>query len=120
MREKRWQDWVMLIFGIWLFFAPFWMAGYASHSSMAAGNSYVLGILVFAFAWAALATANRWEEWVELVLGIWLITAPFVLGFWGGEHGAGVNQLVLGILIVLDAIWALRDTVAPLPPPHTA
>lgn len=120
MREKRWQDWVMLVFGIWMLVSPFWMAGYASHASMAAGNAYILGILVIGFAWAALATANRWEERVELVLGVWLIIAPFVLRFWTGEHGAGVNSLVLGILIALDAIWALRDTAVSLPPPTAA
>jgi hypothetical protein len=115
MGTKRWQDWVMLVFGIWLFVAPFWMGGYESTGSVAARNSYILGILVFAFGWAALATARRWEEWVELVLGIWLIISPFVLGFWGAEHGAGWNQLILGILIGLDAIWALSAPRPSLP-----
>lgn len=117
MKSKRWQDWVMLILGIWLFFAPFWMSGFASHASMAAGNSYVLGILVFAFAWASLATGRRWEEWVEFVLGIWLIISPFVLRFWGSEHDAGVNTLVLGILVLLDAVWVLGETRTVLPAP---
>lgn len=115
MSTKRWQDWVMLIFGIWLFVAPFWMGGYDSSGSVAARNSYVLGVLVFAFGWAALATARRWEEWMELILGIWLVISPFVLGFWSSEHGAGWNQLILGVLIGLDAIWALAAARPSLP-----
>jgi hypothetical protein len=71
---------------------------------------------VIGFAWGALATAKRWEDWVELVLGVWLIISPFLLRFWTTEHGAGVNQLVVGILIALDAIWALRDSTSMLPP----
>ena len=117
MKAKRWQDWVMLILGIWLLVAPFWMSGYASHGSVAAGNSYIFGILVIAFAWAALATQRRWEEWVELAIGIWLVISPFVLRFWGSEHGAGVNTLILGILVLIDAIWALQQATVALPPP---
>lgn len=105
--ERRWQDWVMLILGIWLFFSPFWMAGYASTGSVAAWNSYIFGVLVVAFAWAALAAPRKWEEWVELVMGIWLIIAPFVLGFFRVEYGAAWNQIVLGVLIAIGSLWSL-------------
>lgn len=97
----------MLIFGIWLFFSPFWMAGYASASGIAAWNAYVLGVLVVAFAWAALATAQRWEEWIQLVLGIWLVISPFVLTFYQTEYGAAWNEIILGALIGIDALWVL-------------
>lgn len=107
MKTQRWQDWVMLVFGVWLFLSPFWMPAYASTSSVAAWNSYVLGVLVVAFAWAALATRDLWEERVNLVLGIWLIIAPFVLRFYGAETGAAWNQIILGVLIGADAIWML-------------
>jgi hypothetical protein len=33
-----------------------------------------------------------------------------VLRFWTSEHGAGVNALVMGILVLIDAIWALNAT----------
>ncbi|MFL6623249.1 MAG: SPW repeat protein [Sulfurifustis sp.] len=107
MRTQRWQDWVMLVLGIWLFLSPFWLTGYASTQSVAAWNSYVFGVLVAGFAWAALANQRRWEEWVELVLGIWLIISPFVLGFYRAEYGAAWNQIVLGVLIAADAAWVL-------------
>lgn len=97
----------MLIFGAWLFFSPFWMVGYTTTGSIAAWNSYVLGVLVFAFAWAALATPRRWEEWIELVLGVWLVISPFILFFYKTEFGAAWNQIVLGILIAIDALWVL-------------
>ena len=120
MKAKRWQDWLMLALGIWLLVAPFWMAGYADRASVAAGNSYVFGILVIGFAWAALATAKRWEEWVQLAIGIWLVISPFVLRFWGSEHGAAWNTLAIGALVLADAIWALNDRTVALPPPATS
>jgi len=110
MKANRWQDWVMLVLGIWLFFSPLWMAGYAMTTSVAAWNAYIFGALVFAFAWAALVTARRWEEWLQLLFGIWLVIAPFVLRFQTAEHGAAVSQIVLGLLIGIDAFWALVTT----------
>lgn len=107
MKTQRWQDWVMLIFGVWLFFTPFWMFGYASAASVAATNAYILGILVALFAIIALAAARPWEEWVELVLGIWLVISPFVLGFYSVESGAAWNAVILGALVIIDSIWAL-------------
>lgn len=107
MKAQRWQDWVMLVFGVWVFVAPFWMPAYASTSDAAAWSSYILGILVVIFAWAALATRNLWQERVNLALGILLIISPFVLRFYGSETGAAWNQIILGILVGADAIWML-------------
>ena len=97
----------MFVLGIWLFFSPFWMVAYASNSNGAAWNSYIMGALVFAFAWGALASRRIWEEWINLAIGIWLVIAPFVLGFYSGQPGAGWNQIIVGILVGLDAIWVL-------------
>lgn len=110
MKTQRWQDWVMLVLGIWLFFSPFWMAGYLSAGSGAAWNSYILGVLVVIFAAAALSTGRRWEEWVQLVLGIWLIISPFILSYYAREYGGAWNQIIIGLLIGIDAIWALAIT----------
>ena len=105
--RTRWQDWGMFALGTWLFIAPFWMAGYASPVSTAAWNSYVLGIMTVIFAIAALARPRRWEEWVEIALGIWLVISPFVLLFYANENGAAWNTIIVGLLIGVDAIWVL-------------
>lgn len=107
MKSQRWQDWMMLILGAWLFFSPFWMAGYLSATSAAAWNSYIFGILAVAFAWAALGTLRRWEEWVELAIGAWLIISPFVLTFYRAEYGAAWNQIIVGALIAIGSLWVL-------------
>jgi len=113
MKAKRWQDWVMLVFGAWLFLSPF-VPGYGSLSGIAAWNSYILGVAVAVFAVWALADLRKWEEWVNIVLALWLILAPFVLRFYQTEAVAAWNQIILGALIGADAIWALaqRPTAA--------
>lgn len=115
-RNTRWQDWVMLVFGIWLFFSPF-ILQYSSYTGIAAWNAYVLGIAVTAFAIAALAVPRAWEEWVNLVLGIWMILSPFALGFYS-ESAAMWNNVLIGLLIGCDAVWAMMSKHQP--PLHPA
>jgi len=104
---KRWQDWVMLVLGIWLFLSPF-ILGYPDYGSTMAVNSFVFGIIVAVLAIAALSRPQMWEEWVNLVLGLWLIVAPFALGF-RAETGATTNHIVVGLLIAIDAVSVLID-----------
>jgi hypothetical protein len=107
--KARWQDWLILLAGAWLCFSPFWMAGYASPVSTAAWNSYVAGILVALFAILALTAPQRWEEWVEIVLAIWLVISPFVMLFYATENGAAWNTILVGLVIGADAIWIIAQ-----------
>lgn len=106
MTQRRWQDGLNLILGVWLFFAPF--LGVPGMTGDAAWNSYIFGFLIALFSVSALARPQKWEEGVNLVLGIWLILAPFVLGFLQ-MSGTAWNQIVIGIVIAIDAAWALAQ-----------
>ncbi len=97
----------MLAFGAWLFFSPFYL-GYDSTTGIAAANSYIIGTLVAVFAVCSLANPENWEERVNITLGVWLVIAPFVLQFRANDI-AMANEIVLGILIAGDALWALRN-----------
>lgn len=102
--KQRWQDWVGLVLGAWLFFSP-WILGYSA-ASVAAGNAYILGIATFVFFAIALRNPRVWEEWVNLVLAAWIFLAPFILQFTDVTVGAW-NHWILGILIGVDAVWAM-------------
>ena len=106
--KKRWQDWVMLAFGIWLFFSPYFL-DYLSVSGPAAWNSYIFGIVLVVMAGFALADRRIWEEWVNVVVGAWLFISPFIVGFYG-DNAATWNHMILGVLVVIDAIWAIAQS----------
>lgn len=111
----RWQDWVNLILAIWLFFAPAFNLA-PSTTGVIAWNGYIFGVAVAVFAIWALAQPHRWEEWINLVFGVWLIIAPFVLGF--TDHtGSMWNHIIVGVIIGADAIWAMA---LPAPPTQRA
>lgn len=106
---RRWQDWVNLLLGVWLVVSP-WALNYAGDVRSAASNAYLLGLAIVVFAALAVYMPKAWEEAVSIVLGIWMIIAPWVLGF--NTHIAVLlNAVVVGLLVAGLATWAmLRDS----------
>lgn len=101
---QRWQDWLNLIFGAWLFIAP--VAGVGAGNDIAAWNAYIFGAAIVFFSVAALIRPQLWEEWVNLYVGVWLIFAPFVLGF-VDQTAVMWNHIVVGLAVGGDALWAM-------------
>lgn len=50
----------------------------------------------------------NWIRWANVVLGIWLILSPFILGFVSDQ--ATWNNIVVGILI-LTFTFATKSTI---------
>lgn len=108
MEKLRWREWARLFLGVWLFFAPFLMP-YGSFANAAARNSFMVGGVVAVVAGWVLPSHERWEEWVNLTLGIWLVMAPFALDFYTVQEKAAWNQIIVGVLIGGAAIWTLAE-----------
>lgn len=106
MKRGIWQDWVNLVLGAWLLIAPFLGVGVGSEAAV--WNSYISGLIVLAFAWAALARPQRWEEWINLAVGVWLVISPFVLNY-TNLTGAMWSHIIIGLVIGTDAYLAMRS-----------
>lgn len=105
---ERWRDWLLLAFGVWLVISPF-VLGYGGPGvGMAMWNPIIVGVAVIIFAAAVVMKPQQWEEWINLVLGVWLILAPFILGF-TQLQAALWNHLIVGALIVAGAVWSLMQ-----------
>ena len=109
---KHWQDPLNLILGIWMIVSP-WVLRYqtdmtlnAVMSNAATSNAVLLGILIAAAALVALFRVMAWEEWVNVVLGVWLVISPWVLGF-SSLATAMWNAVIVGIVVAVLALWAL-------------
>jgi len=102
MKDRRWQDYAMIVLGFWLVLSPF-VLQYADFTGISALSAYVFGISVMIFSAIALYQPQMWEEWVNLVLGIGLLLSPLLLGF-RDEMVAVTNHFVIGILIGIDAM----------------
>lgn len=106
--RQRWQDWAGLVLGGWMFFSP-WILGYSA-SAVATGNALILGLAVAVFFIVALANPRIWEEWINLALAAWIFIAPFVLQF-TSVGAAAWNHWIVAVLIGIDAIWAMSETL---------
>ncbi|SFQ58948.1 SPW repeat-containing protein [Amycolatopsis arida] len=107
-----------MLAGVWLVVSP-WLL---DHPGTAAGfnaawNDILVGVLVFLVAGARAVSpyATLPWSWVPIVLGIWLVAAPYVLGFAAESRPVTVNDIVMGALIavltavgVLTSLWGRR------------
>lgn len=102
MRSAKGQNVVNLVLGLWLFFSP-WIFGtttiYADLAAMS-WNFWIVGAVIAISAGLALRDLRPWEEWTNLILGVWLLISPWVLGytlatalFW--------NALIVGAAVVV-------------------
>ncbi|MGE5772496.1 MAG: SPW repeat protein [Hyphomicrobiales bacterium] len=69
-------------------------------------NAILVGALVLLLAQLEYVSLQRWEETGEILLGLWLIAAPFTFGY----VEAGLLRywhFVLGAITVLLASWEL-------------
>lgn len=101
---KHWQDPVNALLGVWVVLSP-WALGYQD-TRVAMVNALVVGLALIAAALGAIFVPRAWEEWTEVVLGAWLVMAPWVLGF-SMLYQATLSTVVTGLVIVALALWAL-------------
>ena len=99
---RRWQDWMILIGGIWLFISP-WLLRY-SHANYS-WNAFAMGILLMIFSLMALGDKRIWEEWVTLIVGAWIFISPWVLGFANARESW--NFYIVGGAVFILSIWDL-------------
>jgi hypothetical protein len=104
MTNKRWQDWINVILGVWLFVSP-WLLRY-SDLSAASWNAWILGVAIVVFAAIAVSMPQQWEEAINVLLGIWMVISPWVLSFTGARN-AEANAVVVGVLVIAFAAWAM-------------
>ena len=97
-----------LILGGILFISP-WL--FSLPAGVELRNAFISGIVIVVLSIAALAAFAVWEEWLNLIVGLWLIVSPWVLKF-QGTHAMWVD-IVIGIIVaVLAAIelWMMSQT----------
>ena len=127
---KKWRpesvlDLYNLLLAIVLFAAP-WLFALTNPSGKI--NLWVSGALIAAISLAAIIAFANWEEWANLLLGLWLIASPWILGFAhtrAMHFGIGIGAVV-AFLATLE-LWLVYEathlgqgetSVTPEPEPH--
>ena len=101
----RWQDWLNLLLGAWLFVSPWVLRSSGIYNT----DAWWVGALIFLVAiWALAMPASTIAEWSNALLGAGLFVAPWVLGYL--TLSAAWNAWIVGALVFILAVSALAGT----------
>jgi SPW repeat-containing protein len=128
-RSNRLEDWVVLVVSVWFFISPWVLqfgtgvqpgAAPVAMVSAAAWDAWVMSVLVFLTALAAISRLEVWQEWLNLIFGAWIIIAPWALDF-SAAADAGWDHWIVGAVIFLISLWSLSTArtapATPIEPP---
>lgn len=111
MEQKHWQDWVTLIVGIWLIISIWVLSptlAEGASTTLATWNFVISGAAAAVLAASALFAFREWEEWLDIVVGAWLVVSPWILGF-SGVPNLLWNALLCGGVIIVMSVWTAMD-----------
>ena len=102
---KQWEDWTSWALGLWLLLSPW--ALFFDNEPRALENAVAVGALVIIVEIVELSIFRDWEEWINVVLGVWLAISPWTLGI--ANAAARWNFLIVGTLVVALALYEIRE-----------
>lgn len=102
----KWASWTNVVLGLWLIAAPF-VLGYVGVTT-AMYEAIVLGIVIAALAlWRATGAetpAMASVSWLVAAGGLWVLVAPFVLGY-TATTVAVWNDVIVGLAVLVLGVW---------------
>ena len=98
--NERLCDVANLILGAILLLSPFIFNFPPGNQS---DNAYLCGAVIVLVSIGALHEFAVWEEWLNLIVGLWVFVSPWAMGF-AGTTAAAVDIVVGIIVVVLAAI----------------
>lgn len=104
---KHWEDWCNWLLGLWLCISP-WALRFDLEPT-ATRAAVISGILIILAELVTLSVYRAWEEWINVILGAWLVICPWILGI--SIPAARTNLVVVGLLVMALAfyeIWEAR------------
>lgn len=106
MTTRRWIDWVNVLLGLWLIAAPRVLTS-AADDSPAAWNSLSVGVGMVTLATFAMYKPSVPGDAIGVIFGIWLVASAWMLGF-AEWSAAATNGVIVGLLVIGYALWAMR------------
>jgi len=107
MRTASSLSWLVAVAGLWELVSPF-ILGYSA-IRVAMWNAVIVGVVLILLAgWAALSqevSTDRTLDWINAILGLWLVVSPFALGY-SATMVALWNSAIVGIVVIALAGWA--------------
>jgi ABC-type branched-subunit amino acid transport system permease subunit len=105
--HRTWEDWFGMVLGLLIAVSPMLAGGEVSRAAI--WNTVLVGVLILFIAELEYAVLQRWEEICQLVLGLWLIASPYVLGYSAAGSLRFWHSTLGGLVILLAALELWQD-----------
>ena len=110
--SARWASWINLILGAILFISPWYSVTWFNPSS--SWNAWICGIVIMLVAiWALSSNAPEFISWINVLLGIWVFIAPWVLRFAAPSNLEAWTHWIVGGLVFLLGAWVMIQNRTP-------
>jgi hypothetical protein len=118
MIQQTWRkgaifDVINLGLGVFLFLSP-WMFGFTNFGRH---TSWMAGTAISIVALFAIVEFFESEEWINLIVGLWVATCPWTLEFFGFDAQMTMTEmqthLLVGLVVALLAsleLWLAHST----------
>ena len=112
-RDEAILDVYMLVLSVFLFLTP-WLFAFAHGTARV--EIWTSSLLLVLTSCAAIVAFAKWEEWMSLLLGIWIIAAPWTLNF---QHTTAA-KISIGVGCVVAFLAALELWLIHYSPRHSS
>lgn len=109
LQRARWASAGNVLAGLWLIVAPFILD--FEGADTAQWNHIIVGaaVLILAAIRAFNPDVRESLSWMNVVLGLWMIVSPFLLGY-ANVDAAQTNALITGVIILGLAAFSAYET----------
>lgn len=109
LQRARWSSAGTVLAGLWLIIAPL-VLNFTGNNA-AQYNHIIVGIAVLVLAAIRAFDPDEREgiSWMNVILGLWMIVAPYLLGY-ANVNSARTNSLIAGAVILILAAFSAYET----------
>jgi hypothetical protein len=100
--HRPWEDWLGVVLGVLIVPSP-WLAGHTADRVVVL-NAAIVGVFVLMLAELELVALQRRQELAELVLGLWLMSSPYVFGYADADNLRWLHFALGGLVALLAAL----------------
>lgn len=106
LAARRWQDWLILLIGLWLCVSPI-AFGYPADSAPAI-NALAVGVIMAALAVFDLYKTYVWAVVINIAVGIWTMLSPWLIGA-DADTMMATSLFLSGLATVVLGLWEMRS-----------
>jgi hypothetical protein len=106
--HRPWEDGVSFVLGVLVLASP-WVWGPMDERNVVL-NAVVVGLLICGASALEIGALQKWEEWLNLALGVWLVMSPPVFGYSHVTSLAVAHYALGSVIAILAALEYWQDS----------